>query len=260
MGALGIIKNLAKLRLAYKFEFFGSLIFTVLWVVLLAVIWKSVFLFSNLESIKGFTLQDLVFYYIIIQLIRFWVEVDISYRVEQLVRYGNFIPLLLKPLSFPAFCFLDDLSEKLVNIFLKIIPTFLVFVILFGLPPFTLSSFFFGIISSILAYLLMFLIDFMLSTLIFFTKSSHGILDFVQTGMHLIDGILFPLIFLPENVYSGLLYLPFPYLSYFPALVFLNKADFLQVLGFQLGWLLLFLPISFFLWKISLKRIEGVGI
>ena len=95
MGAFGIIKNLAKLRLAYKFEFFGSLIFTVLWVVLLAVIWKSVFLFSNLESIKGFTFQDLVFYYIIIQLIRFGTDVDISYRVEQLVRYGNFTPILL---------------------------------------------------------------------------------------------------------------------------------------------------------------------
>jgi len=260
MVAFRIIKNLAKSRLAYKFEFFGNLIFSILWILLLVVIWQAVFLFSNLESIEGFTFHDLIFYYIIIQLIRHGLDVDISYRVEQLVRYGNFVSFLLKPISFPIFCFLDDLSEKLVNIFLKILPTFLVFVLIFGLPPSTLTSFLFGIISVIFAYLLMVLIDFMLSTLIFFTKSSHGIFDVFQTGLHLIDGILFPLIFFPEKVYSILLYLPFPYLTFFPTLVFLNKADFLNVLGFQVVWILLFFPLSFFLWHLSLKRIEGAGV
>jgi len=81
----------------------------------------------------------------------------------------------------------------------------------------------------------------------------------------LLSGHMFPLELLPSepfNIRGFVDFLPFKYLAYFPAAVFLGKvsgAEMYQGLAVEIGWVVFFLVLSRILWWRGVQRYSGFG-
>ena len=81
----------------------------------------------------------------------------------------------------------------------------------------------------------------------------------------LLSGHMFPLELLPDspvNIRGFVEFLPFKYLAYFPAAVFLGKvegADMYRGLAIEASWVLFFVIISRIMWSRGVKRYSGYG-
>jgi ABC-2 type transport system permease protein len=89
-----------------------------------------------------------------------------------------------------------------------------------------------------------------------------SILYIVMTVNFFVSGHMFPLDLLPQP-WSGLLkWLPFQYMAYFPAVVFLGKirgASLAYGLLLQLAWSLAFVFLARWLYSRGLKRYSAFG-
>jgi ABC-2 type transport system permease protein len=73
---------------------------------------------------------------------------------------------------------------------------------------------------------------------------------------------MFPLDLLPAPVFHALKFLPFYYQMYFPAAIFTGRLSFADAesgLGLELGWVLVLLALTEFLWRRGLRRHTAVG-
>lgn len=76
---------------------------------------------------------------------------------------------------------------------------------------------------------------------------------------------MFPLELLPAepfNIRQLVEYLPFKYLAYFPAAVFLGKIEGPEMyrgLLAEIGWVVFFIVLSRILWHRGIKRYSGYG-
>ena len=78
----------------------------------------------------------------------------------------------------------------------------------------------------------------------------------------LLSGHMFPLDLLPDQIRWAVDLLPFKYLAYYPAAVFLGKSsgtDLIQGFVVLIFWVLFFFALSRWLWARGVKRYSGFG-
>jgi ABC-2 type transport system permease protein len=78
----------------------------------------------------------------------------------------------------------------------------------------------------------------------------------------LLSGHMFPLELLPGSIGAFVDFLPFKYLAYFPAAVFLGKIDGQEMyvgLAVEAAWVLLFFVLARLLWHRGVQRYSGFG-
>jgi ABC-2 type transport system permease protein len=120
------------------------------------------------------------------------------------------------------------------------------------------------------AYLLALLLGFLVG---FFFEATIGMVGFwflevtsllyiVNTLNFFVSGQMFPLDLLPDFWATLLKALPFQYLAYFPATVFLGKVTGMQLVYGLLGeliWALVFIGLSRGLYRFGLRRYSAYG-
>jgi ABC-2 type transport system permease protein len=77
-----------------------------------------------------------------------------------------------------------------------------------------------------------------------------------------LSGHMFPLDLLPEPWRTGVDYLPFKYLAYFPAAIFLGKVEPSQLwyqVGVEVLWLVGLVSLARLLYARGLRRYSGYG-
>jgi ABC-2 type transport system permease protein len=77
-----------------------------------------------------------------------------------------------------------------------------------------------------------------------------------------ISGQMLPLNLLPEPWYTILRWLPFQYMAYFPAVVFLGKihgADLVWGLLAEAAWAVAFMFLARYLYRLGLRRYSAFG-
>jgi ABC-2 type transport system permease protein len=123
---------------------------------------------------------------------------------------------------------------------------------------------------TLLAYLASLILGFMVG---FFFEAMIGMVGFwflevtsflyvINTLNFFVSGHMFPLELLPSGWVIVLKLLPFQYLAYFPATVFLGKVegmDLVYGLLFELAWAVTFLILARWLYKRGLRRYSAYG-
>lgn len=257
-------------RLAYRGDFALGTLMRFLPVVTQVFLWWAIF-----ESVQGgavsgrmvgYSFHDMIAYYLLSMLGRAFSSMPgLASHVAKQIRDGDIKKYLIQPIDMLNFLLLARTAHKVAYYTVATLPFALVFYLCRnfftqGWPaPSILIAF---VISLVLAFLLGFLLDLCIGLIGFWFLEVSSLLFVYMLLNFFLSGHMFPLDLLPAP-WNGLVeYLPFQYLAYFPAAVFLGKIPedrLWQEIGIELLWLVALIVLARTLYAAGLRRYSGYG-
>src|SRR3990172_11952350 len=128
-----VIKLGIKIWSTYRFEFIVGLLSVPISLIIYFFLWKSIYSYTGQEIIGGFTLQEMINYYILSMIVGFFTWSEIDKWIEQDLLHGHMVAGLLKPVSFIAWYMSFEIGINTMNIIWQMIPVFLIGIVFFGL-------------------------------------------------------------------------------------------------------------------------------
>ncbi|MDP2780463.1 ABC-2 family transporter protein [Devosia sp.] len=255
--------NAFQTRLAYRNAVwagaFGDLVFMFARI----AIWVSVYGAASGATVEGFSLPDMITYALLAGPVLYWDFSRLVNEVGNAVQTGDVAVYLLKPLHYPAYLLASHIGHFLFELLLIVLPIAVIVCLTYGLvPP---VSPFHGL-AFLAFWLLSFAMLFTLATLAgllaFWLMTVFALEWFLMSIMTLLSGGLVPLWLFPDWLAAIAGHLPFAWVSYYPAAVYLGKLDPGQtLLYFAIGcvWLLALLTALGWLWAQARHRLIVQG-
>lgn len=249
---------------AYRSHMFVSLIIGPLYFLVQIFIWKAVF--SGKDVLNGLTLNQMISYYGIAALIHYCIMDFADWNFQMLIRTGQFITYLLRPMHHRLFAFSQKIGHRILGFTLEFIPVYLIFIFVFKIdlrPRYPLWS----IVSIMLSFTIIFLINYCIGLTAFWLVKADGIRRVFLILRDISSGIFIPLVFFPEIIQKILMFLPFQYAVYVPIRVFIgtyeiagNQISIPNIVGIQAIMCIIMFFISEIMYNAGIKRFTGVGV
>ncbi len=252
-------------RLVYRADFFVSTVFRFLPLVTTLLLWEAVYQGSGKDELGGYTRNQMVAYLLLVQISRMFSSMPgLAGGIARDIRDGNLKKYLLQPIDMLAYLLSYRMAHKTAYILTSALPYGLLFFLcrdfFDGLPePLMLAGY---VAALLLGFLLGFFFEAMLGMLGFWLLEVTSFLYVINTINFFVSGHMFPLDLLPEGIAEFLKHLPFQYLAYFPAQVFLGKVtgtELLWQLAIEITWVLLFIVMARVLYRVGLRRYSAYG-
>lgn len=184
-------------------------------------------------------------------------------KIRKMVKHNEFSNYIIKPLSLIPYLYATYLGDRaLQNIFSIIC---LILGIIIGWSNITFLSTLLFLIFVIIAFSIALSLNLLLASLaIGVSYESASVITIpMRYLIRLLSGALVPLIYFPEYLRPILRSLPFSFLVSAPTLALMNQVKFIDVFNqllLGIGWSIIFIMISIFLFKKSLTKYEATGI
>lgn len=216
-------------------------------------------------EINGMELSQMITYFGASTLIGYLTMDFADWNLQMLVRSGKFLTFALRPIHHRFFAFSQKLGHRILGFLFEFLPCILIFSLLFrvNMLPKNIG---FTILSIFFSFLMNFYVHYILGMTAFWFVQSQGIRRVFDLLSGVFSGALIPLVFFPESVQKILFFLPFPYMSYVPAMVFTGKFSLagmnltipyiVMLQGFAVGITFI---LSEVIYQASLKHFNGVG-
>lgn len=250
--------------LAYRLRYFTGIITYVLFVSVHYFIWNAIFDGrAPGERINGFTLPEMITYLAVGWISRSFYFSTIDEEIDDMVRSGQMGVFLTRPVSFHLMLLAQAAGESLFRVCFFTAPIALAILILFPVsPPASLSSGMYFLGSSMLSFLILAEINFLVGLLSFSLKSIQGIARAKYMLIQLLSGLLMPLAFFPGWFRSVVELLPFQLITYVPLQLYLGKLEGSAVISAfieQLGWCVALVFLSELFLGRALRRLTIQG-
>ncbi|MFP4662169.1 MAG: ABC transporter permease [Halanaerobiales bacterium] len=248
---------------AYRSHMLVSLFVGPVYFLVQYYIWSSVY--TGQDVINGFNLSEMLTYYGITTLINYCIMDFAGWNLQMLIRTGRFITFILRPVSHRLFAFSQKVGHRLLGFWLELIPVYLVFLLVFDIKLIP-ASLFWSILSILLGFMMMFLVNYCIGITGFWLTRTDGIRSIFLMCRDVFAGVFIPLTFFPEILQKVLFFLPFQYISYVPVRVFIGdyhlsgiNLDIPQIVGLQAVYVVIMLLISEIMWRKGIRKFTGVG-
>ncbi len=225
-------------------------------------IWTVIF--SDSSSNFGYSQPEMITYIFLSSFLQSLILATALHSLADRVNSGEITNYLLKPLSLFGYFAIEDLADKLRNIFFICIETTILFLIFRPtLPTFPdASTFSFFMVLALLGVVLHFIITLLFGALGFWSPESWGPKFVFFMFVDFTAGKLFPLNILPSAIQHIIFFTPFPYFSFIQTQAFLGKFDqatLLQHTAMLMLWIVIMGSITTFVWKRGLKDYSSAG-
>lgn len=258
--AIGAISLRA--RTAYRFDVWLGASMPFIRVLLAYMLWKV--LFAGKTLIGGFTLETMTAYYV---LTAFLARLDqtggMVWEYAEDIKEGRFAKYLAKPVN-PFGHFLSTAAARSLYVLgIAMISVIVLGLLLrnrFLLPVNPLQT----LLAAAIAFLgLIFMasINWLTAVLAFKFKDITGFHMVKGNIVEFLAGTLLPLTLLPAGVQEGMRWMPFYYIQYLPASLFLGLKTDEGISGLLImaGWTAGFLFLGEWAWRVLRRDDEGVG-
>lgn len=251
-------------RMVYRADFLVSTFLRFLPLVTTLLLWQAVYEGSGKDELAGYTRRQMFAYLLLVQISRMFSSMPgLAGGIARDIRDGNLKKYLLQPIDMIGYLISYRIAHKLAYITASLIPYGLLFFLcreaFDGLPDFW----------TFMAYMAALLMGFLVG---FFFEAAIGMVGFwllevtsflyvINTLNFVVSGHMFPLDLLPEGLATVLKALPFQYLAYFPARIFLGMEDegLVGKLLVEVLWIVAFMVIARAFYRIGLKRYSAYG-
>lgn len=257
-----IAQNTWDETVSYRLNFIMWRVRVVLQIITLYFLWLSIL--PKDTSFLGYNQSLMLTYILGTSLISAFVLSSRSHSVGDEINSGNLSNFLIKPINYFLYQFSRDIGDKAMNILFSSAELTFLFLIL--QPPLFVQTnpMYIGLflISTILALVLYFLINFLIGLIGFWSPEIWAPRFIFMIVIAFFAGGLFPLDILPESIFKIFQYLPFTYLLYFPLKVYLGQLalpEVIQGLITSFLWIVLMYLILKFVWNIGLKLYTAQG-
>lgn len=223
-------------RFAYRTDFLLGTLMRFMPIVTTIFLWTAIFNGSNQESIAGLTRDGMVAYYLLVMVSRAFSSMPgLTNGIAMDIRTGNIKKYLVQPVNMIGFLLTMRVAHKVVYYTIAAGPFILVFYLCGDyFPPLprwevTLA---FGV-SLVLAFFIGFLFEAFIGLISFWMLEVSSFSFIVMTLNYVLSGHMFPLDIVPGFFGTLLRILPFQYLAYFPAQLYLHGSNWsnMQLLG-----------------------------
>jgi ABC-2 type transport system permease protein len=253
-------------RTAYRGDFLLGTILRFFPVITTILLWQAVFKGADRDDIAGFSEQRMIAYLLLIHISRMFSSMPgLSGAIARDIREGTLKKYLLQPLDMIGYLLSYRAAHKVAYITTSAAPYAGLFVLC--------SGYFVGLwpdALTLLAYLASLLLAFLIG---FFFEAAMGMAGFwilevtsllwvVNTVNYFISGQMFPLDLLGPTWGAILKWLPFQYLAYFPAVVFLREVqgrDLVEGLLMESAWAVVLIVLARLLFARGLRRYSAFG-
>ncbi len=229
-------------------------------------VWKAVFLSDPDSSLNGFTMPQMVVYIFLMFLTSTIISSGGTYDIGEEIRDGTISMRMIKPISYNATFLFQELGNKIMTVFLLVIPLVvgveICRTVLLGALQFNIALFLLYVLSCVFAYLINFFFNICFGFIAFIIKYLWGANMMKNCIIGFLSGSVIPLAFLPDIVQKILLILPFASLNYTPVMIYMGMYQGTQILyyiGLQVFWVLFFWGLSKLLWAVSTKHLSVQG-
>ncbi|MBI2638078.1 ABC-2 family transporter protein [Candidatus Peregrinibacteria bacterium] len=247
--------------IAYRTEFFVSILSWGIRLFIAIFLWLAV-TESRGGTIGAYNFQSMLVYLFLVQIISSFIFSRVGFDIAHDIYRGNFANFLLKPVNYLFFRLVHEMSKNLFRTIIGIaIFGSLLFFVSGGIQV-TFGKLFFGVIAMIGAYLINFGAVAILALSAFWVTSSTRFM-FIYFGiLTIFSGMIFPVDLFPEKILRIFLWLPFPYVFYFPAKIFQSPeltGSLLKGFFHQWGSVIILLAFVWFIYRRGVKKFEAIG-
>ena len=260
-------------RLVYRGDFALGTLMRFLPIVTQIFLWSAVF-----ESVArpqsdggptelgGYRFADMVAYYLITMIGRAFSSMPgLASGIAQQIREGEIKRYLIQPIDLIGFLLLQRVAHKLAYYTVAILPFALVFFLcrgyfLDGWPSAPRLIAFLA--SLVMAFLIGFFMEAAIGMIGFWFLEVSSLLFIFMLFSFFLSGHMFPLSLLPDSIEWIVQLLPFKYLAYFPAAVFLGKvpdADLPREMAVEAAWLVVLVVACRWMYARGVRRYSGFG-
>jgi ABC-2 type transport system permease protein len=246
----------------FRANFVAWLLEGPLHVAILFLLWRTIYRVT--ARIGGLDFSEMMGYFLVVYLLRrvFSAGEVVNFQVWSDINQGKLDAYLVRPIRFGWFKFAGTLASPLVELVVGV-PFFIAFSLWLGLPmlrnPLVLTAF---LASLPAAFGLLFLIQFLIGSLTFWTERIFGFRDILYSVLMLFSGQLIPLSALPGWAGELSRWLPFAGIYYTPATIYAQPrlSPLVAELGVrQLAWLAVLGALAAVVWRRGLARYTSHG-
>ena len=254
-------------RMTYRGDFLLVTFLRFLPMLTTILLWEAIFKGSGKKSLSGYTFQEMIAYLLMVNISRMFSSMPgLAGGIAKDVREGTLKKYLLQPLDMIGYLLAYRAAHKISYIIASFLPYALLFFLCRGYfaglvprDPGTWAAFSGALV---LAFLVGFFFEVTVGMVGFWFLEVTSILYIVMTLNFFVSGHMFPLDLLPRFFSELLKALPFSYLAYFPAAVFLGKIHGWELFwrsALGLAWAAGFFGLSRRLYKVGLRRYSAFG-
>ena len=267
-----ILRTALEERLVYRGDFALGTLMRFLPIITQIFLWYAVFdSIGNAEGdeavqIGGFGFREIVAYYLLTMIARAFSSMPgLASGIARQIREGEIKRYLIQPIDLIGFLLLNRIAHKLAYYAVAVAPFALVFFLcrnyfVSGWPSATVLIAFIG--SLIMGFLIGFFLEAAIGMIGFWFLEVSSLLFVYMLFSFFLSGHMFPLSLLPDNVETFVNFLPFKYLAYFPAAIFLGKIpeeDLPTEMAIEAAWLTVFVIVCRVAYARGVKRYSGFG-
>ena len=253
-------------RMTYRGDFLLGTILRFFPVITTILLWKAVFAGTEAKRVAGFTEHRMIAYLLLIHISRMFSSMPgLSGAIARDIREGTLKKYLLQPLDMIGYLLSYRAAHKVAYITTSAGPYACLFLLCSGYfvglwpDPLTLLAY---LASLLLAFLIGFFFEASMGMVGFWFLEVTSLLWVVNTVNYFVSGQMFPLDLLGPTWGTILKWLPFQYLAYFPAVVFLGEVRgqaLVEGLLTELAWAAVLIVLSRWLFARGLRRYSAYG-
>jgi ABC-2 type transport system permease protein len=257
---LAIFKVSAQNQLAYWNEVLLGSSFMIVIIFVMIQIWRVIFSENPNSLIAGFSMENMIWYLFITELITTSKSRTIIMIGEE-IKSGTVSYLLNKPYSFIQYFLFNSLGEISIRMIIKGIFGGLLMTLFVGSAGINLNILLIVILLLLLSIILDYYLSSFLGMLAFWMEDTKSIRFIYQKLIFIFGGLLFPLDIYPEFFQKVVKFLPFDEILYGPAKMFVrfDLSESLILFKHQIIWIIVFIVLTKILYEKGIKKVDING-
>jgi ABC-2 type transport system permease protein len=228
-------------------------------------IWTAVYGGDSEIAIHGIELHEMIRYFGATALIGYLVMDFADWNLSMLIRTGKYLTFALRPLNHRFFALSQKFGHRILGFIVEFIPCLLIFIFVFRIDMLP-ANFGWFILSVMLAFFMNFFVNYCIGMFSFWIVQSQGIRSAYSLINSIFAGALIPLVFFPVPLQIIQFFLPFQYVVYVPARVFLGsyslgniEFSIPAIVGIQAVAVLVMFGVSELMYRAAMKKFTAVG-
>jgi ABC-2 type transport system permease protein len=228
-------------------------------------LFTSIYFFNKTDVVLGYTLPQMIWYCAVITFVWYFIWNNTDRSISDKVLSGSFQMDLLKPVSILNYEFAQAAAHRVGGVIFEFAPSMILYSLLYYPDFLTLTSFLRFLVVIFLAFIIYFLINFLIGLTAFVIQNNNSLQSLKIFIISLTAGAFIPLEFFPGWFNKFVNMTPFPYIFYWPIQIFLNRGDgastisFIRIIGIDFLWILVLYGLSRFFLVLATRRFFAVG-
>jgi ABC-2 type transport system permease protein len=254
---LSIAATAMQEALAYRLTTLLSMVSSLVWVAVLYYVWRSVY--GGRPELEGFDWRAMQTYIVVAYAVNGLLSFLSLTQQTLAIRTGQVASELTRPVDYLALSIARASGRAVIEGVVGGALALVVGVLLLDVrgPSSALAAGLF-VVSTVLGFLIKFLIHYLVALLAFFTTSSTGLLWAEIAVVNLLSGALIPLAFFPDWLQRLLAFLPFQGIVATPVGIYLGRTSALAI-GVQVLWVVGLVVLAKLLWRPSIRALDIQG-